>query len=180
MHFCFQEHGVLIFAGDKCCFMLCSLHGYSAPALQAVSSAGSSGTPGTSGNPYRRWAPFLSGAGPGREMTTAGLLGFQSQHLLKDTLGSLLKSYPLPSVFLMSITGITIHSVDQAPNLTARLDAFFSLTSHFSQSYHGSLQSVSRRHLLFSIPLFPFLAITSTEFLLLHLLPYNPFSWYQE
>ena len=56
-------------ARDERCFMLCSLHGYSASALQAASSAGSSGTPGTSGDPQGGgWALFSYGAGLGRAL----------------------------------------------------------------------------------------------------------------
>ena len=69
VHFWVQEHWVLMSAGDEHCFMLCSLHGYSASALQAASSAGSSGTPGTSGNPQGGgWALFSYGAGLGRAL----------------------------------------------------------------------------------------------------------------
>ena len=66
VHFWVQKHWVLMFAGDKCCFMLCSLHGYSASASQAASSAGSSGTPGNLQG--GGWALSSYGAGLEREL----------------------------------------------------------------------------------------------------------------
>lgn len=42
-------------------------------------------------------------------------LEFPGLVFLKGTLGSLLKPFPLPSVFLIPVTGSTAHSVDQAP-----------------------------------------------------------------
>ena len=61
LHFSFQEHRVLIFAGDKHCFMLCSLCGYSPPALWAFFSPGFPGAPRTSGDLRRVWARSAAG-----------------------------------------------------------------------------------------------------------------------
>lgn len=142
-----------MFAGDKRCFMLCSLHGYSASASQAASSAGASGTPGTSGDPQGGgWALFSYGAGLGRALAIPRQAPeFPNVAFVKGNSRFSPKILPLPSVFLVSVTGITICSVGQAPSLRARPDAFLSLASHFGQSQQGSLQSASGRDFLLSI-----------------------------
>lgn len=115
--FGFQKHWVLIFAGDKCCFMLCSLPAWlltpsTAGLFPARPPPGSLGAPRTSGNLNRVWARNVAGC----PMTGSWV---SKTAFPKRNLGFLLKSFLLPSVFL-----------------------FF----HFCNWYHRSLSGSSPQH----------------------------------
>ena len=136
-----------MFAGDKCCFMLRSLQGYSASASQAAFSAGSSGAPGTSGNPQGGgWALSSCGAGLGRPLAIPRQAPeFPNLAFVKGN--PWFSPIILPSsLSLARVCNWHYHLLSgSSPNLRALPDAFLSLASHSGQSQHGPLQSASGR-----------------------------------
>lgn len=121
--------------------MLCSLCGYSPPALQTFSSPGSPGAPRTSGHLSRAWQGLqLAAPRQAREFANGNCTFPKGKSWFS------LKSCLLPSV---SLIPVIIHSENQVPNLKATPDSFPSLTS---KSYHGSFRTVSGRDSLDLVP----------------------------